>query len=91
MPTDNLELMRSVNWTGGGKRHFKNVKTRENTSRYNNLPLSPPAPVSAQITEASSVRRSTLSVEPRPRTFVCTGQHLQSINKKIYIDTQITI
>lgn len=83
--------MSSVKWMGGGERHFKTVKTRENISRYVNLPLSPPALVSVQITEASSVRRSTLSVEPRPRTFVCTGQRLQTRNKNIYIDAQITM
>lgn len=62
---------------------LQTTKKNENSSHCNNSPLSPPALVSAQITEAFSVRRSTLSVEPRPGTFVCTGPHLQSTDKKI--------
>lgn len=61
---------------------FKKNKIREVES--NNLPLSPPALVSAQITEAFSAGRSTQSVEPRPETSVCTGQRLQSTNKMHY-------
>lgn len=83
-----LGSLSGVKWMGGSEGHFRTVKIRENASQCNDLPLSPPAPVSAQITEAFSVRRSTRSVEPRPGTFVCTGQHLQSTNIQVYIDIQ---
>lgn len=54
------------------------IQNDEEERWFNNSPLSPPALVSAQITEAFSVGRSTLSVEPRPETSVCTDQHLGS-------------
>ena len=86
---DDLGIMSRVKWMGDGEGHFRRFRVNESASQYENLPLSPPALVSAQITEASSVRRSTLSVAPRPGTFVCTGQHLTSTERDI--DIQILI
>lgn len=87
--TDDLGIMSHVKWMGDGEGHFRRFRVNESASQYENLPLSPPALVSAQITEASSVRRSTPSVAPRPGTSVCTGQHLTSTERDINIQILI--